>query len=342
MSYPRQHTFGAVIGGTFDLYLRYFPVVFFTYAIPYLVAMALIVGAVISLMPSGMGVIMAAMAQQRGQGGPMTPEDAEALMSAMPFGTGAELSVASVAMFAALFVGAMVFAMGAFSAATLVVSELCRGNRPAMGQALRQGFQPGLLGRMFATGLLVGFGALVCFIPVVVVLHMGMLPAALGPLLFLALGIAFFVLTMFVGTVVVLEGEWGIGALRRSIELGRGHYLRNVGVWIVTFLVIMLAMLGVGIGLGILSATGMISELVIGLVQGISQMVLAPIYLVLMVVLYYDMKGRIEPPAPTPAFPGSSDPPAGGPSGDAPGGGPGMSGGGFGSGGTHMVTGRQG
>ncbi len=158
--------------------------------------------------------------------------------------------------------------------ATVAVSEICLGIKPSVGRSYQRAFaQPG---KVIGTYLL----ALVIIV--------------LGLMALLVPGIIFLLWYMLVGPIVVLEGLAGRAALRRSRELGRGYYLRNLGIFWVATLIVILIIAVVGGLIGAASYFAGVSPPVAEFISGLIALLVVPPNIVLIVLLYYDMRVRKE------------------------------------------------
>lgn len=162
-----------------------------------------------------------------------------------------------------------------FAPFTVLISDICVGNKPSLRRAYRLVFGK-LTGRVLLTVTLVTLIVLA------------------GIVLLVVPGLIFAMWYAFAGAVVVLERTTARGALARSRELGKGHYLRNAGIWLLTALVTVtpFQILAWIIG-GMVGYSGLPLSLanVIGAFLGAFGSV--PMSLVL-VLLYYDMRVRKE------------------------------------------------
>jgi hypothetical protein len=165
---------------------------------------------------------------------------------------------------------------------TIAVSEICLGLKPGVARAYRRAFSHP--GRLIGTLLLFS-----------VILVLG-LAALLVP------GFVFAIWYMFIGPVVVIEGLGGRTALRRSRELGRGFYLRNFGILFVIVLIVfaLMILLIVLISIAMVmmgtltESPSPMMELLLEIVGALAAIFTLPIYLVAVVLLYYDMRVRKE------------------------------------------------
>jgi hypothetical protein len=158
--------------------------------------------------------------------------------------------------------------------ATVAVSEICLGIKPNVGRAYRRAFaQPGrLVGTYLLAFVIIFLGYVALLIP----------------------GIVVSLWYMFIGPVVVLESLAGRAALKRSRELGKGYYLRNLGIlWLNILLLVLLAgLLGGLVGiLGYFAGLGPEGGRFLGSLMGL---IVAPPSAISVVLLYYDMRVRKE------------------------------------------------
>jgi hypothetical protein len=162
-----------------------------------------------------------------------------------------------------------------FFPAAVAVSEICLGIRPSVARAYRRAFaHPGrVLGTYLLSLLMIMLGVVALVIP----------------------GIVFVLWYLFVASVVVIEGLGGRAALRRSRELGRGSYFRNLGVLLVAFFATVAAATLVMAVLAIIAAVLGVGDVKIyELLWSFSVLVAMPAYIVSIVLLYYDMRARKE------------------------------------------------
>jgi hypothetical protein len=182
---------------------------------------------------------------------------------------------------------------------TVGVSDICLGNPPSLLRSLRRVFGV-IFGKLVVTNLLMFlvYTALILS-PALGLLYLetsvsvAMRTGATALWFSMAAGAAaLFVLCLiwwvFVPTVVVLERTFGWTALKRSKALGKGYYLRNT---LVVFLFSPIYILGMAILFGTLGSSALsISHIVGAVIMGL----LAPLPLIAMVLLYYDLRARSE------------------------------------------------
>jgi hypothetical protein len=158
--------------------------------------------------------------------------------------------------------------------ATVAVSEVCLGIRPNVGRSYQRAFaQPGkAIGTYLLAAAIMFLGLLALIVP----------------------GIIFLLWYMLIGPVVILEGLAGRAALRRSRELGRGHYLRNLGIFWVSMLISILIMAVLSGILGAASYFAGVSPAVTEFLTGLIALFAFPPNIIVVVLLYYDMRVRKE------------------------------------------------
>jgi len=158
----------------------------------------------------------------------------------------------------------------------IAVSEICVGIRPSVSRAYARAFSS--LGRTLGTYLLY---CLVVFLGSIVIIP----------------GLFFFVWYLFTAPVVVVESVGGMKALQRSRELGRGFYMRNVGIFL--FLYILLVLVAAVVTMMIVASTFDFDnfkefQMHVDSINGVFEAVAMPPVLILPILLYYDMRTRKE------------------------------------------------
>ena len=157
----------------------------------------------------------------------------------------------------------------AYAAITVALSDICLGNRPRIMRSYKYVFGP-IIWKLLATNLL----------QIVVML--------IGFVLLIVPGIIFSLWLIFVPIIVVLENTWGIAAFKRSKNLGKGYYLR-------TFLLLALIVLCVYPFIGIVGfGLGMLLPGTAQLLIAIVSILVTPLILIVLVLLYYDLRARKE------------------------------------------------
>jgi hypothetical protein len=158
---------------------------------------------------------------------------------------------------------------------TVLISDICVGNRPSLARAYRRAF-----GKETGTVLLT-------MVLVLVIL-------AVGFLLLVVPGIVFSMWYSFAGPVVALERTTARRALTRSRELGKGYYLRNLGVFLLAALVILTPSFVLGVVWGAIVALANLPLPLSHIVGGVIGALIAPPISVAVVLLYYDLRVRKE------------------------------------------------
>jgi hypothetical protein len=182
--------------------------------------------------------------------------------------------------------GVIIAALGSFIASTFVVfpttvaiSEICLDMKPTLARSYRRAFaQPGkLIGTYLMSLAIVVAGFLLLFVP----------------------GMVFSVWYMLVGPVVVLEALAGKAALKRSRELGRGYYWRNL--WTIfagtmlAIIVILVVTFAIGLVLAYFNLIGEPWAAAFGdFIGGVLGLIGAPPISIMPVLIYYDMRARKE------------------------------------------------
>jgi hypothetical protein len=172
---------------------------------------------------------------------------------------------------------ALALLAGAFAVMpiTVVLSDICLGNEPSVRRAFRRAFDRSfgqLIGTFLLYMVIITLGLILCVIP----------------------GLVFYGWYLFALTIVVLERTGGWAALRRSKELGQGCYLRNLGIF---FLVNLIIIIGSSLTGGIFFAASEFAGLhltVAKIAANTINMFLAPIVVITTVLMYYDMRARKE------------------------------------------------
>jgi hypothetical protein len=287
LGYLRPYNLGDMFGDVIDLYKDNFMTLFLLQLIP--------LGALVAVV-----IVMAILGM------------------AMGLSSGGEEHMAAIIVFMVL-VGVPVFIMliyisaHFYTATVFAITEAMHGGRPEWVRSLKSVRWPVPV-KLVITELMLGLALFVPF--VLITLAMGSL-GAIGiavDLLLLPLFIGVAGVFLLVFPAVVVEDTWGLTAFSRSIELGKGHYWRNLGVFAVFMIAIMVIMIIASLVLAIIPIIG-------GLAAQVVQAALAPILIIVMVILYYEMRVRKEgypghaaamtPPAPAQPAPAYYPPPSG-------------------------------
>jgi hypothetical protein len=168
-------------------------------------------------------------------------------------------------------------AIPASAATTVAVSEIALGHKPRVARAYGRVLE--VLGRFLWTYLLV----MVVFV--------------FGFALLVVPGVIAMVLLMFATVVVILERRGGLDAMRRSMQLGKGYYIRNFGAFLLTFvLTLIVEMILVVIADAVIFAfddvenPGIAARMLLAAVSHL----FTPVVLIVTALLYYDLRVRKE------------------------------------------------
>jgi len=168
-------------------------------------------------------------------------------------------------------------AIPASAATTVAVSEITLGQKPRVARAYSRVFD--VLGRFLWTYLLV----MVIFI--------------VGFVLLVVPGVIAMVLLMFATVVVILERRGGFNALKRSIQLGKGYYLRNFGTFLLTIVLVFIteAVIGFVLAFPVMAFDDLQNPgILVRLVYAVFSNMFTPIILIITALLYYDLRVRKE------------------------------------------------
>ena len=177
------------------------------------------------------------------------------------------------------FVGYILyFVVGIFTAGavTVAVSDVCLGNRPSVSRSYAALLR--ILWRYLGTYLLV------------------VLIIIIGFVLLIIPGIYAMVVLMFALPICIIERRAALDACKRSRALGKGHYLRNFGVFFLVICVYFLCIIAISLVVIALMLV-LSSDPPLGLADfmgGLVAVALAPVVQVSIILLYYDMRVRKE------------------------------------------------
>jgi hypothetical protein len=166
-------------------------------------------------------------------------------------------------------------------AMTVVISNICLGNRPTVPHAYGHILGQRRWWRMLSTGLLL-----------VMMIYAGFLLLLLPGVWVMARG-------SFSSIVVVLEGRKNMDAIKRSFALTKGQAWRVVGLTVLPLLLASIPMFLVGLVVtmvGTLTLGESVAQdfLVKSMADVLSQALLAPVWGITLVLLYYDQRVRRE------------------------------------------------
>jgi hypothetical protein len=183
---------------------------------------------------------------------------------------------------------------------TIMVSLICRGKKPSLPRSFKRANHQGVRQMVFAYLILlaVPVGCLYLF----EFISHRLVDGYLRWLLMITVGLlllAFYALTMFVPCVIALEPERRevlenertkrFPSFMRSIELGKGCYLRNLTIWIATNLLAWVTFF-------LLAELPLpqVADEVPHLLENVGMTLVAPVSSICTVLLYYDMRARKE------------------------------------------------
>jgi hypothetical protein len=160
---------------------------------------------------------------------------------------------------------------------TVTVSDICLGNQPTLVRSYTR--LKNIIGRLGLAYLLLNG---IVFV---------------GIMLLIIPGVIASVMLMFMMTAVILERRSPIEALRRSIRLGKEFYLRNFGVLLLMGILVGLAIMAFAFAFGIMAgfiAPSLIEPPLPELIGGVFGLLIAPMFYIIVVLLYYDLRVRKE------------------------------------------------
>jgi len=189
---------------------------------------------------------------------------------------------------------ANLFIVGAIA---IAVSDICLGNKPSAARSYKRVFST-IPGKLLVTNFLITMCWAIPVLPLMMLYSnfskasgAGRILVSAAMIALLALFVTVVLRLFFAPTIVILEGMWAFNALRRSIALTRGYNWRNFAVLILLFVVV-LVILAVASTLFILlhiksAFAGRIFTVVVA-------MIIAPLFFIAVVLLYYDCRVRKE------------------------------------------------
>jgi hypothetical protein len=188
------------------------------------------------------------------------------------FNIGTHGKIPALAIIGGLLV--MVASFFGMAVVTLLVSDICLGNKPSLRRYFKRAFGT-ILWKLLGTNLLQTLILMIGFILLIVP------------------GIIFTIWFMFAVSIVILEEQWAMNALKRSKSLGKGYYLRNFGILLVLLIISIIigALLGGTIGAVILATIG---EGAFAIFLDLIQTIFTPLGVCAVVLMYYDLRVRKE------------------------------------------------
>ena len=257
-SYIREHTIGSIISGMFRVYFQNFMTIYLTCLIPvlpfYLVRIV---------------VIMYEISNEQ-----------------------IVTIVAIVNSILGIFGGLV-----AIGAGTLVISNLLIGRKVNIVQIYKQVFSA-LFFKLFVTEILQWLVVIVLVVittPILVTVWLALpnIVTMVGWLIFVTPCLIAMVWLMFSSTVTVLEGAWGVEALKRSKNLGSTKHWRNFGVILIVMFVTMAPILPLLMSFNFVSPS-VVNRMEFQIIFNLFTQLLAPVPLISIVLLYYDLRVRKE------------------------------------------------
>jgi hypothetical protein len=161
---------------------------------------------------------------------------------------------------------------------SVLLWDVCMGNTPSVSRAFRKVMSAGGL-RVLGVNLLM------------------VLALSTGFLLLVVPMLVAFAWFMLVVPVAMLEELSARRAMRRSRQLGKGHYLRNLGVLLGIYGVVMaLHVLGVGlVGVIAMPMWPVASDAwILELTAALAKCLTGPIFTISAILIYFDMRARKE------------------------------------------------
>ena len=116
----------------------------------------------------------------------------------------------------------------------------------------------------------------------------------IGFLLLYIPGLMLAILLLFTMIVVVIEGRFGFAAMKRSINLCWGHAWRNFGILLVVGFIYGFALVSGSFTLGFVLSSLSLGENFLMAVGALWGGIIAPLFSISSVLLYYDMRSRKE------------------------------------------------
>ena len=258
LSHIREHTIGSSISGMFRVYFQNFMMIYLTCLIPvlpfYLVRMV---------------VIMYEVSNEQ------------------------TLTIVAIVNFILGIFGGLV----AIGAGTLVISNLLIGRKVNIVGIYKQIFGSPFL-KLFVTELLQWLVVIVLVVittPILITVWLALpnIVTMVGWLIFVTPCLIAMVWLMFSSTVTVLEGVWGVEALKRSKNLGSNKHLRNFGVILIVMFMTTIPVLILLMSSNLVSPS-VVSRVEFQIIFNLFTQFLVPIPLILVVLLYYDLRIRKE------------------------------------------------
>ena len=257
-SHIREHTIGSIISGAFRVYFQNFMTIYLTCLIP--------------VLPFYLVRIVVIMYE-------VSNEQTVTIL-------------AIVNSILGIFGGLVAIAAG-----TLIISDLLIGRKVNIVWIYKQVFSA-LFFKLFVTELLQWLVIIVLVLittPILLTIWLTLpnLVTMVGWLIFVTPCLIAMVWLMFSSTVTVLEGAWGVEALKRSTNLGSTKHWRNFGVILIVMFVTTVPILTLIMNFNLVSPS-VVSRVEFQIIFNLFMQLLAPIPLISIVLLYYDLRVRKE------------------------------------------------
>lgn len=189
---------------------------------------------------------------------------------------------------------ANLFIIGAIA---IAVSDICLGNKPSVTRSYKRIFST-IPGKLLVTNLLTTMCWAIPALPLFMLFKnfsrengTGKIAMSAAMIALLALFVTVVLRLMFGASIVILEGVWAFNALKRSIALTRGFAWRNLAVLLLLWVIVLVAWVVV-VTLFVLQHVK--SAFAGHMFTSVVAMITAPLFLVAVVLLYYDSRVRKE------------------------------------------------
>jgi hypothetical protein len=167
------------------------------------------------------------------------------------------------------FVSNLVF-LAASAAVVVIASEAYMGRDISAGDAVRAAGQRffSIWGAAIMQGILIVLGLLLLIIP----------------------GIIAMAATFAMQQAIMIEGNTASDSFERSRDLARGHFMHIMLTSVLSYIIVLFAMMGLGFLIGF----GVSSVRMATLLSNVAMVAVNPLYAVVGTVLYYDLRIRKE------------------------------------------------
>lgn len=259
--YLRVYNFFDMIGDTFEIYVNNFATLFLLSFLPMVPLVVLTILAVIAMVIAGLSFE---------QAGPV--------------------AIAVVVVLGIIIVPLIFYIQFFFTAATIIaIRDIFYNYKPQVMDTLRR-TDYWIPAKLIATALLQMIIMFIAMLPVIFLFAASQSPLVIVIGILLMILVFFIMMMMFLFTmpVVVLEDIWMLDALKRSMELGKGFYIRNFAVFFAFIFTISFVMMVITLFLSMIPLFGQIAQIVL-------QVSITPVMTLVFIMLYFDMRARKEP-----------------------------------------------